>query len=355
MLLWTLLYVAALAVVNIRASDPQSLLPNQKKINHTIHQVYDRIRFFKNGDLEEDVTANVNDILDDNVNSVEDVYENCEEVETCTLTEVEECGVCHSVYMRECNIDMQFYYTPVKVKECTEDPECEGGYKRSCYTKYFSECSTKFVYKDMEEDHPVCSVTKQDRCTSSGCRKVPVMSCKIQKKTSRKSKPVTSCERIPRQVCSKDKCSPVSCYERVVMNKEMVPKETCQYKEKRICQETDEVGCRTVTKRECRPLPAGTPCVRQTGSAATAGRAAPRQPKEIISSDRQQLTALADSFDSFQATSSTTARTTPMTTARTTPKTTTTARPTIVASSAPTRRYYARPIYHRRYHYSLSP
>ena len=25
----------------------------------------------------------------------------------------------------------------------------------------------------------------QDRCTSSGCRKVPVMSCKIQKKTSR--------------------------------------------------------------------------------------------------------------------------------------------------------------------------
>ena len=125
--------------------------------------------------------------------------------------------------------------------------------------------------------------------------------------------------------------------------------------EKRICQETDEVGCRTVTKRECRPLPAGTPCVRQTGSAATAGRAAPRQPKEIISSDRQQLTALADSFDSFQPTSSTTARTTPMTTARTTPKTTTAARPTIVASAAPSRRYYARPIYHRRYHYSLSP
>ena len=38
MLLWTLLYVAALVVVNIRATDPQSLLPNQKKINHTIHQ-----------------------------------------------------------------------------------------------------------------------------------------------------------------------------------------------------------------------------------------------------------------------------------------------------------------------------
>jgi len=234
-----------------------SVLSTSALDHHEKHQVYDRLRYVT--DDVNDVTDNVNDILDD-----VDVYDDCEEVEECSVTEAEECGVCHSVYMRECNIDMEYTYTPVKVKECKEDPDCEGEYKRTCYTKYYTECSTKMVYQDMVEDHPVCSVTKKDRCTSSGCKKVPVMSCKIEKKTSRKSKPETSCERVPTQICRKDKCAPMSCYERVVVKKEMVPKETCAYKEKRICQETEDARCRTVTRKQCTPLPPGRPCTKQT-------------------------------------------------------------------------------------------
>ena len=38
------------------------------------------------------------------------------------------------------------------------------------------------------------------------------------------------------------------CFERVVMSKEMVPREKCEYKEKRVCQEVEGSTCRPVTR-----------------------------------------------------------------------------------------------------------
>jgi len=363
-----------------------SVLSTSALDHHEKHQVYDRLRYVT--DDVNDVTDNVNDILDD-----VDVYDDCEEVEECSVTEAEECGVCHSVYMRECNIDMEYTYTPVKVKECKEDPGCEGEYKRTCYTKYYTECSTKMVYQDMVEDHPVCSVTKKDRCTSSGCKKVPVMSCKIEKKTSRKSKPETSCERVPTQICRKDKCAPMSCYERVVVKKEMVPKETCDYKEKRICQETEDARCRTVTRKQCTPLPPGRPCTKQTpdtglnltsdsrqnttsdsrqNTTSDSGQMqtpANRHPKEIKATLNRQINDIIDAPTNRQTDNrqpkDTVELDTPInrqtdnrqqtkfeTQTNTRQRTTIerqTMKPTVQA------KYFSRPAYRNRYHFSLSP
>ena len=46
------------------------------------------------------------------INEVDDV---CDE-EECVEEEEEECGLCHSIYMRECDIKMEYKYTPIKEK-----------------------------------------------------------------------------------------------------------------------------------------------------------------------------------------------------------------------------------------------
>ena len=89
-------------------------------------------------------------------------------------------------------------YDNLQVKECREFICGDDGYTRRCYTKYHTKCSTKLVYRNMLEDRPVCGVQKQPRCTAAsrdatdskgredgGCKMVPVMKCKIEKKTVR--------------------------------------------------------------------------------------------------------------------------------------------------------------------------
>lgn len=103
----------------------------------------------------------------------------------------------------------------------------------------------------------------QERCTEYGCRKVPVMKCRIEKRKVRKGKPSTSCRRIPRQECRKEKCERRKCYERVKMQKEVYPREECGYKERRVCHHTENPTCRIIKRTQCKP--SSKPC-RQTNS-----------------------------------------------------------------------------------------
>merc|ERR1719295_1207362 len=100
-----------------------------------------------------------------------EVGDNCPDYKMeCIQVSEEECGVCHSMYMRECNIRMEYTYTPVKVRECKEQLCSKLGYTRKCTTKYYSHCTTKLVYREMEEDYPACAVEKQERCKKdTGC------------------------------------------------------------------------------------------------------------------------------------------------------------------------------------------
>jgi len=182
-------------------------------------------------------------------------------MKVCRHVEAEECGVCHSLFMKECHIQMEYSYKPIKINDCKESICGASGYKRECRTKYYTECSTDMVYHNMVEDYPVCGVSKHKKCTESGdCMMVPVMKCKIEKRTIRKAKPESKCRRVPTQICKKKKCEKRRCFERVVMSKEMVPREKCEYKEKRVCQEVEGSTCRPVTRQECEYKFTGKPC-----------------------------------------------------------------------------------------------
>ena len=54
----------------------------------------------------------------------------------CEDKEVEECGVCHTVLARDCDIIMREVWVPLRYKRCTgntvQSGMCVGGFRRSC-------------------------------------------------------------------------------------------------------------------------------------------------------------------------------------------------------------------------------
>jgi len=180
------------------------------------------------------------------------------------------CSVCHTMYIKECHVNMEPKNTPIKMNMCRSvqaDQDCKNGYRRSCRTWYESECGTRWRFEEIEEDRPVCGVQMVGRCQEnavkgedddiSGCVEVPVMKCRIQKRRVRKRIPKTACRRIPRQFCIKKKCKRKKrkCQEKIQIISELSPVESCSYTPKKVCQETMAPGrgCRTIKKKVCKP------------------------------------------------------------------------------------------------------
>jgi hypothetical protein len=149
-------------------------------------------------------------------------------MQVCEVKTTTECGVCHSMYMKECHIDMEPTHKPVKMRMCKtvrDDSDCKDGYRRECQTKYETECGTKWKYTEIQEDRPVCAVQmvggkcKDEQESGESCDEVPVMRCKIEKRKVRKRMPSTGCRRIPRQFCRKSKCKPkkTKCFYKIKM------------------------------------------------------------------------------------------------------------------------------------------
>jgi len=201
-----------------------------------------------------------------------------EQVEVCQERKVEECGSCTTVYMRECAIKMTEAWIPKMVNQCTKSPQsvgCERGGRKLCRVDYRTTCSSRLEYQQVEEDFPECRREKVSSCqdkvdteddsernnlvspSSSNCRQVEVTRCQIQRRTVRKAKPVTRCQRLPTSLCAKRKCKQEStqCIRRVKMYREQRPEETCTLRPRRMCK---GAGCRTVVRKLCRPSPPGT-------------------------------------------------------------------------------------------------
>jgi len=193
----------------------------------------------------------------EHLNEIED---ECMRVEDCVYVEEEECGVCHSMYMPECTMKMEYKFMPIMVEECRDTDCTDEGYRVKCSVEYFSECFTNMVVQDTMEDHPVCGVQEEEMCHGSDCKMMKVMKCKMEKKKTRKEIPETACETFPTKVCKKEKCQRKKCYERVMMSRETQPKEHCEFKEKRVCHKTENSTCRTVKRKKCKKIMKDKPC-----------------------------------------------------------------------------------------------
>lgn len=194
-----------------------------------------------------------------------------EEVEVCEEQEVSECGQCSTVHLRECTIRMVEYLVPVTVRRCRErSPQCGRGGRQLCRVEYRTTCSSHLQYQEVEEDVPECRREKVQSCpdmeeeeserenmvTGAGCRMVDVTRCRIQKKTVKKARPVTKCQRLPTNMCAKRNCKKDtnSCHRTITMTREERPEERCTIRPRRICKGG---GCRKVLRKLCRPSEPG--------------------------------------------------------------------------------------------------
>ena len=220
------------------------------------------------GRLCEDQTARVEEIeYDEQIHCTVQMRRRCEDGDDLDNVaagneedEEELSEACHTMYKKECRITYRPRMTKVRVRVCPnggvkvvkslrpgrtdgnnsvvidvrpEDYESGGnglddsnggkgacdpatGKRKICVKKYETECRTRYVKQEMEEDRPQCRVQLMEKCGGGGeedengllddCVRVPAMRCKIEKVMVMKSKPETKCVRVPREFCRKEAC-----------------------------------------------------------------------------------------------------------------------------------------------------
>jgi len=158
---------------------------------------------------------------------------------SCQEVEGEECGVCHTVYMPECEMKMVEEMMPRIVNMCKN------------MTKYEERCNTTMETKEVEERTPECKLELMDQhhkiCSYEsdqvGCKKV--MRCHLTTQMKKKQIPNTICE----NVAMEDKEE--RCFDMIQLKKEMHEKKSCTFHPKTICHDSDGRECKKVRKIMC--------------------------------------------------------------------------------------------------------
>jgi hypothetical protein len=94
------------------------------------------------------------------------------------------------------------------VKDC--DVECE----EVCQTVYESECSTVQIVHQVDDDVANCRTMQERKCkdvtegfkTVNKCDTWPVEKCSLEKKLVKKYTPQSSCQKVPKDMCSPRGC-----------------------------------------------------------------------------------------------------------------------------------------------------
>merc|ERR1711970_808059 len=150
----------------------------------------------------------------------------------------EECGICHTVYMRECKMKMVEEMMPTKVSMCKN------------VTRYENKCQKVMEHKMVEEKRPICKVemmandhTKcKQHSKAEKCKKV--MKCSLGMKMMKKSYQSNVCEKVA--IGEEEKC-----VDMVKLKKEMHNAKHCLFHPKTICKKTDGMECKRVAKKMC--------------------------------------------------------------------------------------------------------
>merc|ERR1712141_457452 len=148
---------------------------------------------------------------------------------SCHDVEEAECGVCHTLYMEDCKMEMVAEMMPKKVSMCRN------------VTRFEEKCLTKMSYKMVEEKRPIC---KLEIMTSAKSERKKVMKCKLGMKKMKKKFPKSECRKVP--VGQQEEC-----VDMVKLQEEQHEVKKCSFQPKTICRPVEGVGCRMVKKKMC--------------------------------------------------------------------------------------------------------
>eukprot|EP00092_Neocalanus_flemingeri_P026372 GFUD01028588.1.p1 GENE.GFUD01028588.1~~GFUD01028588.1.p1 ORF type:complete len:194 (+),score=50.61 GFUD01028588.1:64-645(+) len=159
---------------------------------------------------------------------------------SCAEVEEEECGICHTIYMKECEMKMEEEMMPVKVSMCKN------------VTRYESKCHEVMDHKMVEEKRPLCKFeilskshipcSEKHTKLDNVCKRV--MTCKLGMKMMKKPDPKTVCEDIAIGIEEK-------CVDMVKLKKEKHEAKYCSFHPKTVCKQEEGNECRKVKKKMC--------------------------------------------------------------------------------------------------------
>lgn len=190
---------------------------------------------------------------------------------------------CHTSYNKKCRISYKPSVSEERVSVCRESLERQCGAdtvgETVCRLVYQTQCNTRYNEMTMEEDRPVCEVVTQTKCdptTTPGpgstddmipnfvtkkpaCVEWPVKKCKLEKKTVKKVKPETWCEKLSQNVCAPSNCvitpGPEVCQDETRAVLVSTPSETCDLEPVEECAMETVLVPRLVERPKCIKVP----------------------------------------------------------------------------------------------------
>lgn len=193
---------------------------------------------------------------------------------------------CHTSYNKKCRITYKPSVTAETIsvcrdslqKDCSDDAAGQG--ETICRTVYQTQCNTRYNEMSMEEDRPVCEVVTERKCQpiknqgpealsdipsllqaqdKQDCVDWPVKKCKLEKKTVKKVKPETWCDKMSQNVCAPSNCV-ISVGEKVCRDETRnvlvsTPSEECDLEPLEECRMETVLVPRLVEKPKCLKVP----------------------------------------------------------------------------------------------------
>jgi len=176
---------------------------------------------------------------------------------------------CQDNYKKNCFIEFGLDAVNHTVRICkrplVKDCTIEGD--EICSTHFETECWTRHLRQEVEDDLPSCEPIVEQLCTekTSGystneeCNPVTRLKCKIEKKVSYKFKPVTECKLSPVEICAPAGCGvkegPEECYDRRTLVVYDKPEESCNLESFKRCEFVTKLVPHLKDKEECVDVP----------------------------------------------------------------------------------------------------
>eukprot|EP00092_Neocalanus_flemingeri_P003368 GFUD01003606.1.p1 GENE.GFUD01003606.1~~GFUD01003606.1.p1 ORF type:complete len:393 (+),score=117.05 GFUD01003606.1:114-1181(+) len=157
---------------------------------------------------------------------------------------------CQDNYKKNCFIEFGLDAVNHTVRICRRplEKDCSVEGEEFCSTHFETECWTRQLRQEVEDDVPDCKPVIEQICseetagytTSEKCSSVTRLQCRIQRKVSYKYRPVTECKLTPVEICAPAGCGvkegPEVCHDRRTLVVYDKPEESCNLEAYKSCQ-----------------------------------------------------------------------------------------------------------------------
>jgi len=176
---------------------------------------------------------------------------------------------CQDNYKKNCFIEFGLDAVNHTVRICRRplEKDCSIEGDEICSTHFETECWTRQVRQEVEDDVPSCQPVVEQVCaeetvgysTGEKCSAVTRLSCRIEKKVSYKFSPVTECKLTPVEICAPAGCGvregEEQCHDRRTLVVYDKPEESCNLESFKSCQFVTKLVPHLKDKDQCVDIP----------------------------------------------------------------------------------------------------